>query len=223
MRLGYVFGFVIVYLFAYLFAALLLAAKPARAAGNANPDSYQRGDHDTAANEFKLRAERGERLAQFNLAMMIFRDEAAGDRALAIAWLRKSAEQALPQAQYNLGLLYENGAGVPRSQTDATAWFRRAAEQGHTDAQVSLATQYMLGRGAPKDLAQAAIWYERAAEGDDVAAQYIIASFYEQGDGVKQDLPRARAWYTEAARQGDKLAKAKADEVTKRIAEGGKR
>jgi uncharacterized protein len=190
----------------------------AYAASNANIDAYQRGDHTAAARDFELRAKRGDRLAQFNLAMMIYRGEATGDKDAGLAWLRKSADQGLAQAQFNLGLLYENGAGVPRSQTDATLWFKRAAEQGHTDAQVSLATQYMLGRGAPKDFAQAAIWYERAAQGDDVAAQYIIASFYEHGDGVKQDLLKARGWYVQAARQGDVLAKEKAREMDERLA-----
>jgi TPR repeat protein len=204
---------------ALLTIALFVGDNSAFAAGKANPDSYQRGDLAAAARDFAIRAERGERLAQFNLAMMMFRGEAAGEREMAISWLRKAAVQGLPQAQYNLGLLYENGAGLPRSQTDATAWFRRAAEQGHTDAQLSLATQYMLGRGAPKDFAEAAIWYERAAEGDDVAAQYIIASFYEHGDGVKQDLRRARHWYEQAARQGDPLARGKVEEVGRKLAE----
>jgi TPR repeat protein len=196
---------------------ILFAAAPVYGAGNPDPAAYERGDHARAAREFELGAARGERLAQFNLAMMIFRGEAAGSRGAAIDWLRKAADQRLPQAQYNLGLLYENGAGLPRSQADATAWFRRAAEQGHTDAQVSLATQYMLGRGAPKSLAEAARWYLQAAEGDDAAAQYIIASFYEHGDGVKQDLGRALFWYAQAARQVDALARGKAKELAERI------
>jgi TPR repeat protein len=197
--------------------ALLVAAAPASVIGAAKPDAYQRGDFAAAAKQYQARAANGDRLAQFNLAMMIFRGETPGERQTAIAWLRKSADQGLPQAQYNLGLLYENGAGLPRSQTDATAWFGRAAKQDHTDAQVSLATQYMLGRGAPRDMKQAAIWYERAAGGGDVAAQYIIGSFYEHGDGVKIDLYKARRWYSMAAAQGDVLAREKSAEMTAKL------
>lgn len=192
---------------------LALALAAADACAGKGDDAYKRGDYVAAAKEFEARANHGERLAQFNLAMMIFRGECAGSRDSAIGWLKKSAAQGLPQAQYNLGLVFENGDGIPRSQTDATAWFRRAAMQGHTAAQTSLATQYMLGRGAPRDLAQAAMWYERAATGKDVAAQYIIASFYEHGDGVKTDLRRALYWYGQAAEQGDVLARGKAEEV----------
>ena len=203
---------------ASLALAFQFGAGAALAAGKADPDAYQRGDLAAAARDYSMRAQRGERLAQFNLAMMMFRGEAAGDRDTALSWLRRAADQGLPQAQYNLGLIFENGTGVPRSQADATAWFRRAAEQGHVQAQLNLATQYFLGRGAPRDFAQAAVWYERAAQGDDVAAQYIIASLYEHGDGVAQDLRRARHWYEQAAMQGDKLARGKAEEVTRKLA-----
>ncbi|MCZ7566513.1 MAG: sel1 repeat family protein [Burkholderiales bacterium] len=126
----------------------------------------------------------------------------------------------LPQAQYNLGLLYERGSHVERSQRQATAWFRRAAEQGHADAQLAVATQYFLGRGTPRDYAQAARWYEAAAETGDAAAQYITASLYERGTGVAQDLRRALDWYARAGRQGDLTAQEKAKEIARRLRGG---
>ena len=127
----------------------------------------------------------------------------------------------MAQAQYNLGLLYESGVGVPRSLTTATAWWEKAAEQGHADAQVQLATQYFLGRGAPKDWKLAARWYEAAAENGDAGAQYIIGSFYEHGDGVAQDLRKALDWYVLAARQGDVGAAVQAKDVARRLAANG--
>jgi TPR repeat protein len=107
---------------------------------------YQRGEHARALREYRTAAERGERLAQFNLAMMLFRGEGqAADPEQALEWLRKAAAAGLPQAQHNLGLLYEHGARVPRSQVDAAVWYRRAAEQGHPVALLALATQFFLG------------------------------------------------------------------------------
>lgn len=198
-------------------ALALLCSHVASLADDPGWQAYQRGDFETAAKLYEEAAKHGERLAEFNFAMTLFRGEAPGSKSSALKWLRKAAEQGLPQAQYNLGLLYENGEGLPRSQADATTWFRLAAGQGHTDAQVSLATQYFLGRGAPKDYAEAARWYEAAAEGGDVGAQYIIASMYEHGDGVAEDLRQAVFWYAHAARQGDALAQEKAREVAKRL------
>lgn len=173
--------------------------------------AYQHRDYATAAKLYAQGAKQGDRLSQFNYAMMLFRGEAAeSERGEALRWLRRAADAGMMQAQYNMGLLYENGAVVPKSLTEATAWFERAAEQGHTDAQVSAATQYFLGRGAPKDYGRAAHWYREAAKSGDVGAQYILASMYEKGDGVARDLRLALYWYAQAAQQGDAVALVKA-------------
>jgi len=175
-------------------------------AGEPGVDAYEKGDHARAAREFERAAQGGNRLAQYNYAMLLLRGEGvAGNGAEGVRWLRKAADAGLAQAQYSLGLLYENGAVVAKSQT----------------AQVSLATQYFLGRGAKQDYAQAAHWYELAAEAGDVGAQYIIASMYEHGDGVRADLRRALGWYQRAARQGDVGAAAQAQDVARRIGESG--
>ena len=172
---------------------------------------YQRGAVSSAFERYARAAKRGQPIAQYNIAMMLFNGEGvAMDPARARDWLARAAAGGLAQAQFNQGLLYENGNGVARSQSEAAAWFRRAAEQGHADAQVSLATQYFLGRGVKKDEAEAARWYKRAAIGGVVEAQYIIASCYEHGEGVARDKKRAIYWYTKAGLQGDTVAAEKA-------------
>ena len=150
-----------------LAAAMLLAAVTMTFAATL-PDTgwraYQKRDYAAARADFEQRARDGDRVAQFNLAMMLMRGEAgAVDIASGLPWLQRAADAGLAQAQYNLGLMYESGVGVPRSLTSATLWWSKAAEQGHADAQVQLATQYFLGRGAAKDWMLAAKWYEAAA------------------------------------------------------------
>jgi TPR repeat protein len=194
-------------------AAVLLAASfvPVCAHAESAFAAYERGDYPSAARGYLDAAERGDRLAAFNLAMMLFRGETPGSREVAVAWLRRSAEQGMTQAQYNLGLLYENGTGVERSLATATEWWERAAEQGHIEAQVATGTQYFLGRGAPHDEAMACRWYERAALNGHAGAQYLAASCYEHGYGAwPRDTERARYWYLQAARSGDVAARAKA-------------
>ena len=178
--------------------ALLVASGGLGAAGNspaadAGWRAYQRGDYASALARYEDAAKNGDRLAQFNLAMMLLRgDGRSVDLDTGVFWLTKAADAGMAQAQYSLGLLYESGIGVTRSLSAATDWWKKAAEQGHTEAQVQLATQYFLGRGAPKDWKLAAKWYEAAAENGDPGAQYIIASFYEHGDGVPGSQARAR-------------------------------
>tara|TARA_B110000003_G_scaffold114196_1_gene116838 strand:- start:16519 stop:17568 length:1050 start_codon:yes stop_codon:yes gene_type:complete len=51
---------------------------------------------------------------------------------------RKSAEQGHVSAQFNLGVMYETGQGVPEDKAEAIKWIRKAAEQGDEDAKTWL-------------------------------------------------------------------------------------
>ncbi len=86
-----------------------------------------------------------------------------GDYATAIRKFRPLAEQGELGAQYNLGLMYRNGQGVPQHDAEAVGWYRKAAEQGHAEAQFNLGVMYDNGLGVPQDYAQAHMWYNLAA------------------------------------------------------------
>jgi uncharacterized protein len=180
--------------------------------------AYEAGDKAKARARYLAAAEHKNRLAQFNLAVMLVAGEGGDpDPRQGLDWLRQAANGGLARAQYSLAQFYERGELVDRSLTEATAWYRKSAEGGWRDAQVSLATQYFLGRGAPLDMAEAARWYEKAADQGDIGAQYIIASMYEKGDGVRLNLERAVFWYHLAAEQGDEVARLKVGEVMGKI------
>ncbi|WP_109116566.1 caspase family protein [Azospirillum sp. TSO22-1] len=49
-------------------------------------------------------------------------------------WFRKAADQGHIAAQYQIGVLYEQGRGGKRDLAQARTWFRKAAEAGHADA-----------------------------------------------------------------------------------------
>ena len=53
-----------------------------------------------------------------------------GDYATAFRELRPLAERGNGEAQYNLGIMYRNGRGVPQDNATAGGWFRKADEQG---------------------------------------------------------------------------------------------
>ena len=61
-----------------------------------------------------------------------------GDYKTAVWLLRPLAEQGLAAAQYNLGVIYDKGQGVPEDNAEALKWYRLAAEQGDADAQNNL-------------------------------------------------------------------------------------
>ena len=53
-----------------------------------------------------------------------------GDYATALSLFRLAADQGLANAQYNLGVMYERGEGVPQDYKEAVRLYRLAADQG---------------------------------------------------------------------------------------------
>ena len=53
------------------------------------------------------------------------------DFAKGVEWYRKAAEKGNDSAQYELGLCYNYGKGVPQDYAKAAEWYRKAAAQGH--------------------------------------------------------------------------------------------
>ena len=49
-------------------------------------------------------------------------------------WYRLAAEQGLADAQFNLGIRYYNGQGVPQDYVQAHLWWNLAAAQGDEEA-----------------------------------------------------------------------------------------
>ncbi|MBR6901213.1 MAG: SEL1-like repeat protein [Synergistaceae bacterium] len=47
----------------------------------------------------------------------------------------KKAQKGDAEAQYKLGLMYDNGDGVTQDYSEAVKWIRKAAQQELTDAQ----------------------------------------------------------------------------------------
>jgi len=84
------------------------------------------------------------------------------------------AEQGDVSAQYNLGIIYANGRGVPENNAEAIKWFRKAAEQGHASAQNNLGKMYDNGEGVPENDVEALKWYSLAkAQGFKIAADNL--------------------------------------------------
>lgn len=113
----------------------------------------------------------------------------AGDLQ-AIEQLRALADKGNVIAEFNLGAIYQDGDGVPKSLYVALQWYSKAAVQGYTDAQYSLGWMYEAGEGTSKDAEQAAAWYFKAAEQGNTDAQVSLAAMYENGRGVvRKKLP----------------------------------
>jgi localization factor PodJL len=51
-----------------------------------------------------------------------------------LQWFTEAASRGLSDSQYNLGILYESGRGVPANNIEAYKWYALAARSGDKDA-----------------------------------------------------------------------------------------
>lgn len=110
------------------------------------------------------------------------------------------AQKNDPDAQYNLGYMYETGDGVDQDLLQAKKWYEKAAKQDQPDAQYALAALYYYDNGVIKqNYAEAKKWFEKAAYNGDDYAMNLLGYMYEQGHGTKQDYDEALRWYLKAA------------------------
>ena len=66
-------------------------------------------------------------------------------------WYLKAADQGHASAQYNIGILYYIGQGVPQDYSQAMEWYLKAADQGNANAQYNIGSLYFNGHGVPQD------------------------------------------------------------------------
>ena len=144
-----------------------------------------------AAEWHRLAAEQGSALAEFKLGLLYFTGKGVPQSdAEAAAWFRRAAAPSDIdrgsdwgrfirarlgdwEAQFYLGLIYNQGLGVPQDYTEAVFWYRRSAEQGYVPAQISLGSMFFSGRGVAQDYVLAHMWYNvAAARGDSDARQH---------------------------------------------------
>ncbi len=129
-----------------------------------------------------------------------------GDYQTAYAEFLRLAQTGDSNAETALGVLYDNGHGVPKDQRVAVMWYRKAAEKGNPQAQLNLGIHYEQGQGVEQDYAVASGWYRKAAEQGYAPAQVALGTMYYRGRGVAQDKKEANAWFKRAADQGNASA-----------------
>lgn len=96
-----------------------------------------------------------------------------GDYTTAVKEWRPEAEQGDAPTQFNLGLLYYDGKGVPQDFEQAAKWFARSAEQDYVTAQKNLGEMYAVGKGVKRDYVQAYKWLNIcASKGDAICAEH---------------------------------------------------
>jgi TPR repeat protein len=111
-----------------------------------------------------------------------------------------AAEQGSVSAQFNLGIIYDIGRGVPQDYKEAVKWYRLAAEQGNETAQNNLGVMYEAGNGVLQDNVMAHMWYNIAsANGNSKAGDYRDE---RAGLMTQADISKAQAKARECMNSG---------------------
>lgn len=121
-----------------------------------------------------------------------------GEYATAYTHYKALAEQGNAIAQFNLGIMYKKGRGVPKDYTKAVEWFRKAADQGDAIAQYQLGKMYLSGHGVPQNYVEAFKWIQGSAELGYAKAQYHTGIMYNSGQGVAENKVLAYMWFSVA-------------------------
>jgi len=124
------------------------------------------------------------------------------DPPAAFKWVLAAAERDRAPAMRQVGLLYSNGAGVPRDLAKAATWFTRASDRDDIPAKTMLAECYLSGKGVAKDEPKAVDLLKEAVEGSDARAMDMLANCYHKGIGVTKDSRAAFGLYDQAAKAG---------------------
>ncbi len=135
-------------------------------------------------------------LAAYTLAMY-YHEKEPQYPLKAFEWFMVAAKQNHTEAEYYVGLYYQNAKGVPQNIEQAIQWYERAAMKENKNALYHLAM--ILIKQERKDFVTVAKLLEKAAKLGHPNAQYNLAVMYQKGDGVEQDMQKALFWYEKAA------------------------
>ena len=92
----------------------------------------------------------------------------------AIPWYRRAAENKLPIAIFNLGMMYFNGDGVEENWPIAFEWLHKAAMCGYPASQFMVGLMYGRGQGVSENMFKAHKWMIIAARNGNKKAKEAV-------------------------------------------------
>ena len=148
-------------------------------------------------------ARQDNREVMFLLGRLLIGSTEPAARSEGLDWLKRSAELGLPEAQYELGIVYFEGRGTAKDSDAALVWWRKAADQGNTMAALA-AAQVLLDSESQSDRDEGIALLTRAAETGRTEAIIALSKIYARGQfGYPVDEGRAEALLKPAAERGD--------------------
>jgi len=131
----------------------------------------------------------------------------------AVELVQPLAESGHVNAQYQMGLMYSWGAGVPQDEKLSEVWFTRAfqrllveAESGDGEAMADVGLMLDEGQGVARNVDAAMSWLQRGVELENASAIAYMGDMYFFGHGVPSSSTEALSWYRQSADLGNDYA-----------------
>ncbi len=143
------------------------------------------GQDSKTARQLTERAARGgNRIAMHDLALYYAEEGGRGgvemDMPTAASWFEKAAQRGVVDSQYNLGILYESGQGLPQDLESALVWYSIAGAQGD---QMAASRVSVLRKTLGED---------KIARADTRIAAFTPARIDEEANGIFTNVPWAK-------------------------------
>jgi general secretion pathway protein A len=122
------------------------------------------------------------------------------DEAEAARWLQEAAEHGQPDAQYELGMAYISGRGVPQDYVSAYSWLVLANSAGEPHSQDAI--QVLTHKLTPSDVAR---------------VRSRLADMYANGVGVSADYVRAYTWFRLAEAAGERSSRGQKQQLVRNM------
>lgn len=128
------------------------------------------------------KANSGDPVAQHVLGLRyLLGQDFSADTVKAAYWINKAAEKNVFSAQYNYGILLNNGWGVGWNPFEAFRNFKKAAMQGLTDAEYVYGLFHTDNLVVPRNYSEAYHWIKIAADSGYSPAKEILNEFEKRG------------------------------------------
>jgi len=167
-------------------------------------------DEKLALEWFRKGAEKGSAKAQLNLGNRLLRagdgfgNASEKDRSEGLLWLKKAADQNLPEACMAYGsILFSGEYGLATDYDSAARYMKIAVAADIAAAQNIMGMMSHYGWGVPVDKVMAEQWFRKAALKGDLKAQSNLGSILGPLSEDKQTRLEALAWLVIASDQGE--------------------
>ena len=113
----------------------------------------------------------------------------------------RSAELGLAEAQFNVGVMFEDGIGTKKDFKKAAIWYEAAVAAGDKRAMNNLGNLYLDGKGVEKNKLKATDFYAMAAENNSRFGQFNLGLIHDER-GTKSSKSHALSLFLKSCSQG---------------------